>query len=217
MRMKTESFVFNKVRENTHVLWNESGEGVVIDPGCSDENEERRLASFLAEQGIRPLAALITHSHFDHVAGIAFLAGRYGTEVWISEKESDELDRVSEYSSLYFMHIDQPDRKKIRFFPAGTERLSFGSIEARVIPLPGHTPGSVGYYFPEAGTLAAGDALRKGGMGTTETGYSEMLKYLQFHVLSLPEDTRLLFGHGEPSTVGWEKRYNRFFKQSPSV
>ena len=93
MRMKTESFVFNKVRENTHVLWNESGEGVVIDPGCSDENEERQLASFLAEQGIRPLAALITHSHFDHVAGTAFLVGRYGTEVWISERESDELNR----------------------------------------------------------------------------------------------------------------------------
>jgi len=86
-----------------------------------------------------------------------------------------------------------------------------------VLPIGGHTPGSVAYYLPDAEAVFVGDTIAKGSLGFLETGFRETLESIRDYLFPLPDETRLFPGHGEFSSVGEEKRGNRFFKRSADL
>lgn len=211
MALQLRSYVFNKMAENAWLVWDPSdGTAVLVDPGCASPSESAELEDAVAREGLRPAAVLVTHPHFDHTAGAAGLCRRYGIECHASVLDRDLADRQMEFRKLYQFEEEIPVAP-FRFFDPGVQTLQFGSIAVEVLPLGGHTAGSVAYYFPDAGAVFVGDTVTKGSLGFLETGYGETLDSIRDYLLPLPDDTLLLPGHGEASTIGEEKRSNRFF------
>lgn len=213
--MQTESFVFGTMQENCTIIWNEAGEAVIFDPGCTNDAEFERLCAFIDDKGLRLLGILITHPHFDHISGADILRRHYSTECWVNATDRVLLESGKELAYLYGFKED--GLREVHFFEADGKPLHFGGIRINVIPISGHTEGSLAYYVPEAGLLIAGDTLRKGSVGFVETGYSIVLERIRDYVANLPADTRIVFGHGSDSTIGEETQNNKFFKRSLAI
>lgn len=210
MALLLRSFVFNKMVENAYLVRDPSdGTAVLVDPGCASDSEFAELEGVIADEGLHPAAILVTHPHFDHLAGASELCRRYGIECHACVLDRQLASRESELRKLY--QFKEVAAAPYRFFEAGRQSLQFGQINVEVLPLGGHTPGSVAYYFPDAKAVFVGDTLRKGTLGFLEMGYGETLERIRDCLLPLPDETLLLPGHGEASTIGEEKRSNRFF------
>ena len=210
MGLQLRSYVFNKMAENAWLAWDPSdGTAVLVDPGCISDAELSLLEEEIAREGLHPAAVLITHLHFDHAAGAAALCLRYGIECHASVLDRDLADRQAEFRKVYRVDGEIP-AAPFRFFDAGVQTLRFGQIEVQVLPLGGHTAGSVAFYLPDAEVVFVGDTVTKGSLGFLETGYGETLDRIRDYLLPLPDSTLLLPGHGEASTIGEEKRSTRF-------
>lgn len=211
MALQLRLYVFNKMAENAWLVWDPSdGTAVLVDPGCASPSEFAELEEAVESAGLRPAAILVTHPHIDHIAGAASLCRRYGIECHASILDQGLAARWTEVRKLYQMDVDTAEAP-FHFFDAGVQTLQFGNIAVEVLPLGGHTAGSVAYYFPDAGAVFVGDTVRKGSLGFLEMGYGQTLDSIRDYLLPLPDDTLLLPGHGEASTIGEEKRSNRFF------
>ena len=134
-------FQFNPYMTNCYLLWDESRECVICDPGMCSESECRRLDDFIAAEGLRPVALILTHGHGDHTAGVTHCLRKYGIKAYMSL-----LDRPA------FPAIDVHEE----------DRLNFGSHELIAIACPGHTPGGVAWLCIEEKLLLSGDTLFKG-------------------------------------------------------
>lgn len=215
--MKIKPFIFNKMKENSFVVWEETdGAALIIDPGAASSGERAELDAFLKDSGLRPQAILVTHPHFDHIAGAASICREYGLECHICEADRSLGDRQDEVARLYDFHYSG-EEAPVRYFSQGHQTLRFGSIAVEVLPIGGHTPGSVAFYIAGAKAVFAGDTLVKGSLGFLETGFKDTLENIRDYLLPLPDDTRIFPGHGEFSTIGEEKRENRFFRRSAGL
>ncbi len=211
MKTSVNTFVFNQMKVNTHVLWNSKGDCVLIDPGCITEDEQKMLTDFIEIKRLKPLAILLTHGHFDHAAGVSFLRDKYRCKCWIHPDDEKELSQVNELAQIYGMKVN-PWFGSDHFFYDGNE-LSFGKIHLKVLHLPGHTLGSVALFELQNNYLFAGDTLIKGSLGFSNSGYKELMTHLKRKIYSLPDKTIVFCGHGAPTTIGEEKKTNLFFRK----
>ena len=215
--MKVRPFVFNKMNVNSFVVWNEAdGASLLIDPGCVTEAEQAELDAFLKDNGLRPLAVLATHPHFDHIAGADRFCRQYGIECHICELDLNLSGMQDEMSHLYDFKFEG-NAAPTRYFAPERQELRFGSITVDVLPLSGHTLGSVAYHFAEAKAVFVGDTIVKGTLGLQETGFRQTLQRIHDYLLPLPDDTRVFPGHGDFSTIGEERVGNRFFRRSATL
>lgn len=200
--------------ENAYLVWDPSdGTAVLVDPGCASAAELATLEETIESESLHPAAILVTHPHFDHIAGAAELCLRYGIECHASVLDRGLASREGEFRKLYQFESNAL-AAPFRFLDEDMRTLRFGTIRVEVLPLGGHTAGSVAYYFPDAGAVFVGDTVTKGSLGFLEMGYRETLDRIRDYLLPLPDDTLLLPGHGEASTIGEERRSNRFFIRS---
>jgi glyoxylase-like metal-dependent hydrolase (beta-lactamase superfamily II) len=210
MKAFVNTFVFNQMKVNTHVLWNSKGDCVLIDPGCITEDEQKMLTDFVETKELKPLAILLTHGHFDHAAGVSFLRDKYRCECWIHPDDEKELSQVYELAQIYGMKVNHGFGSD-HFFYEGTE-LSFGKIRMKVLHLPGHTRGSVALFESQNNYLFAGDTLMKGSLGFSNSGYKELMIHLKHKIYPLPDKTIVFCGHGASTTIEEEKKANLFFR-----
>lgn len=185
-------FQFNPYMTNCYLLWDESRECVICDPGMCSESECRRLDDFIAAEGLRPVALILTHGHDDHTAGVTHCLRKYGIKAYMSL-----LDRPA------FPAIDVHEE----------DRLSFGSHELIAIACPGHTPGGVAWLCIEEKLLLSGDTLFKGSIGRTDLeggDYDALMETLRGKLMSLAGDIEVLPGHGPRSTIAEEAQTNPF-------
>ena len=210
--MKIARLIFNPLQENTYVVWDESLEAVVIDAGNMSERENAILEQFLSERGLKPVYALNTHGHFDHLMGVEFLRQRYGAKFAVSSKDKFLVENATQSAELFGVRAgDMPE--KIDVDLEGMQSISFGQSELQIISTPGHTPGHVAFYEPEAKLLFTGDTLFRESIGRTDLpggDYSWIMRSIIDNILPLGDEVKIYPGHGEDSTIGHESMYNPF-------
>ena len=210
--MKIARLIFNPLQENTYVVWDETLEAVVIDAGNMSEKENATLEQFLSERGLKPVYALNTHGHFDHLMGVEFLRSRYGAKFAVSSKDKFLVENATQSAELFGIRTgDMPE--KIDVDLEGMQSIKFGQTELQIITTPGHTPGHVVFYEPQAKVLFTGDTLFRESIGRTDLpggDYSWIMNSILEKIIPLGDDVKVYPGHGETTDIGHESMYNPF-------
>jgi hydroxyacylglutathione hydrolase len=193
-------------RANCYIAGSEAtGQGLIIDPG----DEAARILAAVKESGWEIKALVATHGHIDHIGAIGLLKKALGAPVAIHEKDSTALQGDSRFFwGRYFGPPMQPDR----LLREG-DMVSVGDLQFEVINTPGHTYGGICLYGH--GALFTGDTLFRHSIGSSGIGTgtrAELLDSIMSKLLSLPEETIVYPGHGSQTTIGEEKRGNRFIR-----
>jgi hydroxyacylglutathione hydrolase len=196
----------------TIVACPETSEALVVDPG----DEAARILEELATRGWRAVRVVHTHAHFDHVLATGAVAAASGAETALHKDDRLLYDHVPDQLRLFGMAPPPEPAGDIQRELSGGEVLGFGKREARVIHTPGHTPGSICLYLEAAGErplLFAGDTLFAGSIGRTDLPGGD-LKTLLYSIRSVlfefDDDAVVYPGHGDPTTIGRERRTNPF-------
>lgn len=209
--IERKTFYFNDLRVCCYVLWDNTGEAVIVDPGCYSDREKERLRDFVSKKGLTPVKLLNTHGHFDHIMGNKFVADTWKIKSYIHPKDKGQLERAQEYCAMFGYEIDRP--------PYDTEDLDenvplrFGDSELKVLYTPGHTMGGVSFYSKEDRIILTGDSLFAGSIGRTDLpggDYDMLVSSLSGKILKVDPDTAVLPGHGAETTIAHELATNPF-------
>jgi len=207
------SFVFSPVQENTYVVHNETGDCIIIDPGCYFGNERNELKEFIQNSRLRPKYLLNTHCHLDHVFGNKFIHDTYGLTLHIHEKEKPLLDYAPTSGLSWGLPFDNY-RGELIFLREG-DIIRLGEDELHVLFAPGHSPGHVSFWCAAQKFVLSGDVLFRQSIGRTDLpggDFDTLIRSIREKLFTLPEDTVVYPGHGEATTVGEEMRLNPFLK-----
>ena len=210
--MNVVKFVFNPIQENTYVVWDESKECIIIDAGNMSAREDKVLAEFIEEQGLKPVLAVNTHCHFDHILGVEFLKMTYGVPFAASSADLDLLRSGRASGAMFGMELGAlPESIDIDL--AATEEVKFGNTTLRVIATPGHSKGCVSLLHEESKSLFTGDTLFRESIGRTDLpggDYPTIIKSILGKILPLGDEVVVYPGHGDKSNIGHESLYNPF-------
>jgi hydroxyacylglutathione hydrolase len=205
--MKTLPFTAGAFGENGYLAICESGEAVAVDPGAC----AARMAAVLHEQGCELAAILLTHAHLDHVEGVARLRAHAEAPIWLHAADRPLYDAVSQQAIAFGLDVEVPPPPD-HAFKAG-ETFRFGSCAFEVRHAPGHAPGHVILYSAADGLAFVGDVVFQGSIGRTDLpggDFQTLMRSIREQVLTLPDETRLLTGHGPETTVRAERVGNPF-------
>lgn len=209
-----QTFTCNAYHENTYLLYDDTLECVIIDAGIYTGDEQNVLLKFIAEKKLKPVLLLNTHCHIDHVLGNKFIYDTYGLLPQFHEAESSLLTAVVSYAPGMGFNYDPSPLPE--HFLKEHEIISFGDgKELRVYFAPGHSPGHVCFYNVEDNFLIAGDVLFYMSIGRTDLpggNTEQLIESIQTKLFSLPDDCIVYPGHGQPTSIGFEKRNNPFVK-----
>ncbi|MCH5238720.1 MAG: MBL fold metallo-hydrolase [Muribaculaceae bacterium] len=211
--MQVAIFQFSLFGINTYVVFDPaSKECAIIDPGMSNSEEEKAIENFIAEKGLTLTRIINTHLHIDHVAGIPFLRKKYGVPILAHEGDKFLGEGIKEQAEMFGLRLNIGEIEISEYIKAG-DKIKIGDGELEVISVPGHSKGSIALYDRSAGFLITGDALFRGSIGRTDLpggNYQELLSSIGKEILTLPDNTVILPGHGPASTIGEERAFNPF-------
>lgn len=211
--LQIKSFAFNPFSENTYVVFNENKNAYLIDPGNYSDAETAVLEQFIENQGLKIQNILLTHAHIDHVLGLQKMYDRFQVPVLLHEIEKEILDR-NPMNAVKFGFVFQPFEGEIQFIKEN-EILKLEEIEFKILHVPGHSPGSVAFHSEAEKLVISGDVLFEGSIGRTDLykgNHEQLLESIQTKLFVLADETKVYSGHGNPTTIGFEKNYNPFFK-----
>ena len=210
--LQIESFVCNPFSENTYVVYDgNTKECVIIDPGCSTAGEERELFGFVDSHNLKPLMAINTHGHIDHIVGNAAVKKRYGIPIAAHSNVKGDFLRSRQQAEMFGMALGDcglPDRDL-----KDGEIIKIGESTLEGICTPGHAEGSISLYAEIEGWVFTGDALFSRSIGRTDFpggNYATLRQSIKERLFHLPDDTEVFSGHGESTTIFDEQRYNMF-------
>jgi hydroxyacylglutathione hydrolase len=206
------SFTFNPFQENTFVVHNGT-EGIIIDPGCWNRDEEQVVESFLTSNAITPVRLVLTHAHIDHILGNAWVHRRYGLSPELHEADLPTLAAGPQVAHLYGLPYE-PSPEAGRLLAKG-DRIRLGEDELEVLFLPGHAPGHIGLFNHHQRFVIAGDVLFQRSIGRTDLPGGDLdtlLRSIREELFVLGDDVTVHCGHGPSTTIGEERRMNPFLK-----
>jgi glyoxylase-like metal-dependent hydrolase (beta-lactamase superfamily II) len=206
--MILETFPVGPLQCNCTILGDEeAGEAIVIDPG----DEVSRIHRRLTELSLKLKQILVTHAHIDHVGGALKLKRLTGAPILLNENDLPLLKMMDEQAG--WIGIPTPETAPPDASLADGLIVGLDRFPAEVLHTPGHTQGSVCLHFAPLKLLVAGDTLFAGSIGRTDLpgGDSEqILDSIETRLLALPDETKVLAGHGPATTIGSERRRNPF-------
>jgi glyoxylase-like metal-dependent hydrolase (beta-lactamase superfamily II) len=186
-------------------------EALVVDPG----DEVEAILDVVARHGLRVKAIVVTHAHLDHIGGAAKLKRATGAPVYMNSNDA-QLQKMLDTQAAW-LGMEPAEPVSIDVSPKDGERLTIGATEVHVLHTPGHTPGSISLWLPEEKTVLAGDTLFRDSIGRTDLPGGDgrqILRSIHEKLLPLEEETLVIPGHGENTTIGREKRLNWFLRHA---
>ena len=209
--MQIKKLTFNPIQENMYVIYDDSKECIIIDPGCYFHQEKEGLRSFIEENELKPVKLINTHCHLDHICG-----NKYVAETWKLKLEANKLDeynlqRSIEAGILYNMPIEPSPPIEVDLKEG--EEIRFGNSSLSILFTPGHSSGSISFYSEEHKFLIAGDVLFRMSIGRTDLqggDFDTLIDTIKSKLMILPKDVVVYSGHGEETTIGYEMKNNPF-------
>lgn len=204
-QLQVQQFTLGPLATNCYIVFDKgTREAVVIDPGLDCE------PVLAAIEALNVTHILLTHGHFDHIGGVAQVKQQTNAEVWIHEDEKDWLPDPELNRSVFWLEdpIVAPSPDHVWH---GGETLTFLGSPVKVLFTPGHSPGHVSLQWNNI--VFAGDALFAGSIGRTDIpggDHDQLMNSIQRELLTLPDETLLLPGHGPKTSVGIERQTNPF-------
>lgn len=210
--MQLQTFVFNFASENTYILYNENKNAWLIDPGNFLKQETVMLQNFITEKNLNIEKILLTHAHIDHVLGLQWASEQFKVPVYLHKEDEDVL-KMLPASALRFGFSVAPVHVETTRIREGDE-LVLDEEKFKIYHVPGHSPGSVVFHNETQKFMISGDVLFQGSIGRTDLykgNYELLLSGIREKLFPLDPETTVYCGHGNPTTIGFEKEYNPFF------
>jgi len=210
--MKIFKTVCNSYLVNSYLLIAENGEGILLDPACKDEAEFNRLQKIIKEYNASIVGVIATHTHADHIMGAKFVLDAYPNVIFLMHEEGEPLYKAANDYGL-IMGFKKREMPNPTGYVIDNEILRFSNIELQVFYTPGHAPGSICLYSKADDVVFTGDVLFCGDIGRTDLpgGSFEVLRTSIYEkLLTLPPYTIVLPGHGDSTTIEFEKENNRY-------
>lgn len=184
-------------------------QAVVVDPGGASE----QILKYVGELGLTVTSILHTHAHFDHFLASGALKAATGAPLYLHPEDRPLWDMLEVQCRMFgvpYVPAPPPDS-----WLEDEERLAVGSIETIALHTPGHTPGSLCFWWPSAHLLVAGDTLFRGGIGRTDLwggDYDAIERSIRERLYTLDEATQVITGHGPETDIGYERAFNPFVR-----
>ena len=197
---------------NCYVLWDETKEAVVIDPGCFYEEEKQALKKFILTNELNVKHLLNTHLHLDHIFGNPFMLKEFGLSAEANKADEYWIDEAPKQSRMFGFQLQEAPVPLGKYLHDG-DIITFGHTQLEAIHVPGHSPGSLVYYCKEDNCMFSGDVLFQGSIGRADlTGgnFDELIEHICSRLFVLPNETVVYPGHGAPTTIGMEKQRTHF-------
>lgn len=211
--LHVKSFAFNPFSENTYIIYNDEKEAFLIDPGNMPEAETETLNNCINTNDLKIINILLTHAHIDHIIGLQWAYDTFDVPVLIHSEEMEILDRAS-FTAKNYGFFFPAFKGELQHIKEG-ETQTLGSETIKIYDVPGHSPGSVAFYNQNNGFVISGDALFMMSIGRTDLykgDDDQLISSIKSKLLTLPENTKVYCGHGEPTNIGFEKEHNPFLK-----
>lgn len=206
-----KTFAFGPFQENTYVLFDETKECIIVDPGCFGDKEKNELRSFILNNELKPVRLLNTHGHVDHIAANKFVADTYNLGVEINKNDLFLLQNVETIARNYGLFVE-PSPEPSNFLNEG-DQIIFGNTTLDVVFTPGHSPGSLCFIDKKDKNIIAGDVLFMGSIGRTDLpggDFDTLISSIREKLFLLPDDYTVYSGHGVKTSIGFEKKHNPF-------
>ncbi len=207
-----KTFICNMLQENCYVVSDKTGECVIIDCGAFYEEERKAIVEYINASHLHPKHLLATHGHLDHNFGNDTIAEAFGLHVELEERDQSLIAHADQQAKLFY---GEPLKQPLP--PTGTPltengNITFGTHILQVLKTPGHSRGSVTFYCQEEGIAFTGDTLFKHSIGRTDFAGGNMFQIIQSlrMLAQLPDETIVLPGHGDRTTIGEELAHNPY-------
>jgi glyoxylase-like metal-dependent hydrolase (beta-lactamase superfamily II) len=201
--------------ENTYLIYDETMECVVIDPGCADARERADLIETINKLGLKPVRLINTHCHVDHIPGNPLIVNTYHIGLEINPLEVDVLKNAPGYAHIFQIEMEEPQPPVKNYLQEG-DVVTFGNTSLDVLFTPGHSPGSISFYNKADGYVISGDVLFYRSVGRYDLPGADgmtLFRSITEKMMTLPDDTRVYSGHGPDTTIGAERSHNPFLKK----
>ncbi|MCH5218988.1 MAG: MBL fold metallo-hydrolase [Muribaculaceae bacterium] len=209
-------FVFNNFSENTYIVADSATrQAAVIDPGMLMPEEYRAFEKFVEEANLKLTQVILTHAHLDHCFGVNYVKDKYNIPVVAHSGDSPLAKTLCLQARRFGMGKCLKEDVSFDVNLKDGDKIKIGNSQLEVIHVPGHSPGGIVLYSRENSVAFVGDSIFNSSIGRTDLeggDYETLIGALKSRVLSLPDDTVLLSGHGDQTTVGDEKKHNPFLR-----
>lgn len=205
------SFTFNPLQENTYIVYDETKNCAIIDPGCYDREEKKELKEFITNEGLTPVCLLNTHCHIDHVLGNKYVKDEFGLKLFIHPIEEEMLRAATVYAPFYGLPMYE-ETNADKFFREG-DVIKFGNTELDILFVPGHSPGHVAFVDHKGKNVFAGDVLFYHSIGRTDLpggNFHTLMDSIKNNLFLLGDDYKVHPGHGPATSIGEEKKNNPY-------
>jgi len=206
--MIVERLVVGRFQENCYIIGDEeSGMGALIDPG----DDAVRIVFAVEQTGLVISRILVTHAHVDHMRAVAPLVDEYSCPVLMHSEAAETLKTLPRQAIMMGVRLNKVPKVDVYIEDDGV--LEIGTLRLRALYTPGHAPGHLAFYVEDEGLIFSGDTLFAGSIGRTDLpgGNMDLLMQSIFErLLTLPDDTRILSGHGPETSIAREQMTNPF-------
>jgi len=208
-----KTFTFNSFQVNTYLLYDETGEALIIDPACESSTELEQLYTFISENNLKPVAITNTHGHIDHIVGVNDVKNTYNIPFKLHTDDNPLLENALYSAQIFGFNletvpiIDEP-------LDSNSE-IKFGNSTLKMFHVPGHAPGSICFYSEDDKFVIVGDVLFSGSIGRTDLpggDYDLLISGIREKLFTLPGDTAVYSGHGPSTSIQQEHDTNPFLK-----
>lgn len=206
-----KTLVFNNLSVNTYVLHDQTNRAVIVDPACSNSDEQKILYQYLENNNLIPEKIINTHGHIDHIVGVEKVMKHYNIPFLLHREDSFLLEKAKEMGFIFGFQVDEIP-SATAFLTEG-DKVEFGNSSLEVFHIPGHSPGSIVFYSKTNNFVIVGDVLFSGSIGRTDLprgDYETLINGIRKKLLTLPSNTIVFSGHGPYTTIKTEHDTNPF-------